>query len=34
MFCLEYWLERGLSPKEAKQRVKENVFGVGFKSDS
>jgi len=34
MPCIEYYLEKGLSKSEARQRVADDVFGVGFKTDS
>jgi hypothetical protein len=29
----DYYLEKGLSEAEAEKRVREDVFGVGFKTD-
>src|SRR6266481_1229595 len=30
---IEFYLEKGMSPKEARERVRQDVFGVGYKTD-
>jgi hypothetical protein len=30
----QYWIDKGLSESEAEERVRQEVFGVGYKVDS